>query len=196
MFRRVKSEIFYPYPPQQVWQVLTDRQALAAWLMENDFEPRIGHKFQFRTNSLPGLDGIIYCQVLELDEPKRLAYTWCDSLIDERAIVTWTLEAVEGGTQLHLHHRVVERLYTIPSARTWDGESMAKSKKATQMLLSCDRNIPTGYSLPSALSRSRQLPGNSFKPVATTFYTQSSDEWDYRLQQLPKILMSLAFNNK
>lgn len=189
MFRRVKTEIFYPYPQEQVWRVLTNRQALAAWLMDNDFEPRIGHKFQFRTNSLPGLDGIIYCQVLELDEPKRLAYTWCDSLIGERAIVTWTLEAVEGGTQLHLHHRVVETLYrTLGSTHIWDREIMPES-------LSSDRNIPTGYSLPSALSRSRQQPDNSFKPVSTTFCTHG-DEWDYRLQQLPKILMSLAFNNK
>ena len=93
MLPRVKTEIFYPYPPQQVWQVLTNRQASAAWLMDNDFEPRIGDKFQLRTNSLPGLDEIIYCQVLELDEPKRLAYTWHDSLIGKQSIVTWTLEA-------------------------------------------------------------------------------------------------------
>ena len=60
--------------------------------MDNDFEPRIRHKFQFRTHSLAGIDGIIYCQVL-VDKPKRLAYTWCNSLIGEQSIVTWTLEA-------------------------------------------------------------------------------------------------------
>jgi hypothetical protein len=29
--------------------------------MDNNFEPQSGHKFQFRTHSLPGLDGVIYC---------------------------------------------------------------------------------------------------------------------------------------
>ncbi len=48
MIPAVKMDVFYPYPPERVWQVLTNRRALAAWLMENDFEPRVGHKFQFQ----------------------------------------------------------------------------------------------------------------------------------------------------
>ena len=44
MIRNLNMEVFYAYPPQRVWEVITNRQALAAWLMENDFEPRIGHR--------------------------------------------------------------------------------------------------------------------------------------------------------
>ncbi|MHC5856154.1 SRPBCC family protein [Nostoc sp.] len=79
MLRNLNMEVFYPYPPQRVWQVLTNRQALAVWLMENDFEPRLGHKFRFVHSTLPGLEGDIDCQVIELDEPRRLAFTWQDS---------------------------------------------------------------------------------------------------------------------
>ena len=62
--------VFYPHPPERVWRAITDRRALAAWLMDNDFEPRLGHKFQFFAQSLPGLKPTINCQVIELVEAK------------------------------------------------------------------------------------------------------------------------------
>ncbi len=39
MIQGVKLEFFYPHPPERVWKALTDRRVLAAWMMENDFEP-------------------------------------------------------------------------------------------------------------------------------------------------------------
>ena len=42
MLRDLKLNVFYPYSPERVWQVITNRNALAAWLMDNDFEPRVG----------------------------------------------------------------------------------------------------------------------------------------------------------
>lgn len=108
MLRDLKKEIFYPYPPQRVWQGLTNRHALAAWLMENDFEARIGHKFQFLSSSLPGMDGSIDCEVIELEEPRRLTFTWQDKMMRQPSIVTWTLKAVDGGTQLRLEHKILE----------------------------------------------------------------------------------------
>ena len=112
MLRGLKTKVFYPYSPQQVWRGLTERRSLAAWLMDNDFEPQIGHKFQFRTHSLPGLDGVIRCEVLEIDAPKRLAYNWQDSYMSQPSIVIWTLTPVDGGTQLQLEHR--ELNYATP----------------------------------------------------------------------------------
>lgn len=108
MLQHVKTEVFYPYPPKQVWQVLTNRRALATWLMDNDFEPRVGRKFCFQHSTSPGLDGTIHCEVIELDEPKRLSYTWQDSLMHQPSIVTWTLEPVDGGTRLQLEHRSLQ----------------------------------------------------------------------------------------
>jgi hypothetical protein len=40
-------EVIYPYPVERVWRALTDSRALAKWLLPNDFEPRLGHKFSF-----------------------------------------------------------------------------------------------------------------------------------------------------
>lgn len=105
MLRTIKTQVFYPYPPQRIWQVLTERRALSAWLMDNDFEPRVGHKFRFQHSTSPGLDGTIHCEVIELAQPKCLSYTWQDSLMHQPSIVTWTLEPVDGGTRLQLEHR-------------------------------------------------------------------------------------------
>ncbi|ARV60519.1 hypothetical protein BZZ01_19465 [Nostocales cyanobacterium HT-58-2] len=112
MLRDLKLEVFYPYPPQQIWQVITNRRALAAWLMENDFEPRLGHKFRFQDTTLPGLDESIDCEVIELDEPKRLSYTWQDKFMSTPSIVTWILEPQESGTQLRLEHKLLETALT------------------------------------------------------------------------------------
>ena len=104
MLRDIKKEIFYPYPPTRVWQVITNRRALATWLMENDFEPRVGHKFRFQMEAQPGKDHTIYCEVIQLDEPRCLSYTWRGSFMCQPTVVTWTLLPVEGGTKLQLEH--------------------------------------------------------------------------------------------
>ena len=102
MKRDLRFEFVYPHPPEKVWRALTDSKAIAQWLMENTFEPRLGQKFQFRTKPAPGFDGIVNCEVTELDPPRRLAYTWKGWPID--TLVTFTLEAVAEGTRLRLEH--------------------------------------------------------------------------------------------
>lgn len=102
MKRDLHFEIDYPHPPERVWQALTDPVAIAEWLMPNDFEARIGHRFTFRTHPAPGFDGIIHSEVLEVEPPKRLVYTWGNLKLNTR--VTWTLQATPGGTHLILDH--------------------------------------------------------------------------------------------
>jgi uncharacterized protein YndB with AHSA1/START domain len=101
--RDLKFEITYPYSPEKVWRALTDPQAIAQWLMKNNFEPRVGHKFQFRVEPRPrGWSGIVDCEVLEADPPRRLVYSWCGSGLD--TIVSWTLERVADDTRVRLEH--------------------------------------------------------------------------------------------
>lgn len=106
--RKVKKTVFYPYSPQQVWQLLTDRQSLSTWLMDNNFEPRLGHKFWFEKYSVPGVEEFIYCEVLKLDAPLHLAYTWQDNLTQPPTIVTWLLTSQNQGTQLYLEHSLTK----------------------------------------------------------------------------------------
>src|SRR5262245_37468096 len=94
--------MFYPHPVGLVWKALTSAKALGTWLMQNDFEPHIGHRFSFHTVPGQGWDGTVQCEVVGLDDLKRLAFTWQGGALD--TLVTFTIEPVEGGTHLRLEH--------------------------------------------------------------------------------------------
>lgn len=86
---------------EQVWNALTDSDMLAKWIMSNDFKPVVGHKFQFRTEPNEWWNGIVDCEVLVVDEPHTLSYTWASA--GETTTVTWTLKKGSDDTiQLHL----------------------------------------------------------------------------------------------
>jgi len=94
-----------PHSPEKIWRALTSSALIADWLMENDFEAEVGRKFQFRAKPMPGWKGITNCEVIELDEPRRLAYRWGDGSESEsglRTIVTWTLTPTAGGTLVRM----------------------------------------------------------------------------------------------
>ncbi len=87
---------------EKVWAALTDSETLAKWVMPNDFKPIVGHRFQFRQQPYGDWDGIIQCEVLEVEEPHRLSYTWVSG--GENTTIIWTLqESQEGIIQLHLN---------------------------------------------------------------------------------------------
>ncbi|QUW23156.1 SRPBCC domain-containing protein [Sporosarcina sp. Marseille-Q4063] len=86
---------------QQVWTALTESDLLKEWIWDNDFKAVVGHKFQFRAEPSEWWDGIVDGEVLEVDEPNRLSYTWASA--GETTTVTWTLkEASDGTVNLHL----------------------------------------------------------------------------------------------
>ncbi|HEY9740161.1 MAG TPA: SRPBCC domain-containing protein [Coleofasciculaceae cyanobacterium] len=147
MLTDLKLNVFYPHSPERVWQVITNRRALAAWLMDNDFEPRVGHKFRFQPDSQQGFDGTIHCEVIELDEPRSLSYTWRGGLMCKPTIVTWTLLPVDGGTQLQLEHKGFESEVTQLSqpmrlAQTWSDNPMPKAILETRRLDPVTRGMP------------------------------------------------------
>lgn len=104
MKRNLQFEQVYPHPPERVWRALTDPKALGEWFMPNSFEARVGHVFEFRTAPAPGFDGVVHCQVIEVDEPRRLVYTWHGGWTPTPTLVTWSLDPVPGGTRLRLDH--------------------------------------------------------------------------------------------
>ncbi len=198
MLRNLKKEVFYPYPPQRVWQVLTNRSALAAWLMENDFEPRVGHKFRFQDSTLPGLDESIDCEVIELEEPKRLSYTWQDKFMPQPSIVTWILEPQEGGTQLRLQHRILETAMT-EVRQPWQGESMHEETTTTTLYKTSLVQINSPYAVQTRTfirtSGEHQLcnywsRGIEFQASTSVILTSYlCGRWEYKLEHtLPQVL--------
>jgi len=89
-------------PRAAVWAALTDRDSLEAWLMPNDFEPRVGHQFTFRTKPAPGFDGIVHCKVLVMEPMNRLVISWRGGPLD--TTVHFELADHPKGTTLSLRH--------------------------------------------------------------------------------------------
>jgi uncharacterized protein YndB with AHSA1/START domain len=46
-----------------VWRAPTQSALIAEWLMQNDFEPKVGHHFIFRAAPAPGWTGVTHCEV-------------------------------------------------------------------------------------------------------------------------------------
>ena len=95
---------FLARPPGLVWRALTDSALLAQWLMPNDFQPVPGHQFTFRTEPVPqhGFDGIVHCQVLDLEPPRLLRFSWRAGPLD--TTVSWRLVPERTGTRLLITH--------------------------------------------------------------------------------------------
>jgi len=111
MQRDIKHAWFFKHPVEMVWEYLTKPDLLAQWLMVNDFEPVVGHKFMFGTKPKIklGFDGRVYCEVLEVVPLKSLTYSWKggpgDGKIRLDSVVTWTLTPKDNGTELLLEHK-------------------------------------------------------------------------------------------
>ncbi len=101
----VKQDMLYPYSLQKVWTALTDSAALSQWLLPNDFEPRLGHRFTFQEEPQDSWNGIIECEVIELVPFQSLAFTWSAHPDLPTMVVSFTLKEADGGTHLRLEQR-------------------------------------------------------------------------------------------
>ena len=83
------------YSPEKIWRALTQPHLIEAWLMKNDFNPVVGHRFNLRADW-----GTVDCQVLAVEPNKTLSYTW--GAYDLKSVVTWTLTPTTTGTRLRM----------------------------------------------------------------------------------------------
>ena len=92
------------HPPEKIWRALTQPHLLAEWLMQNDFKPAMGHRFNLRTQAYGDWNGIIDCEVLAIEPNTTLSYTWESSNGSLRvtSVVTWTLTPTQTGTHLRM----------------------------------------------------------------------------------------------
>ncbi len=93
--RSVVVEREIPYPPEKIWRALTQPHLLEEWLMNNDFKPVMGHRFDLRADW-----GAVDCQVLAVEPNKTLSYTW--EALGLESVVTWTLTPSGTGTHLRM----------------------------------------------------------------------------------------------
>jgi uncharacterized protein YndB with AHSA1/START domain len=98
--RSVVIEREMPHPPEKIWRALTEGSLIKEWLMDNDFQPVVGHRFKFRSTPVPNWDGIIDSEVLIVEPNKKLSYSW-GTMGMENSVV-WTLVPTSGGTLVRM----------------------------------------------------------------------------------------------
>jgi|ERR1700678_809620 len=89
-----------PHPPEKVWRALTQGPLIKEWLMDNDFQPVVGHRFSFRATPVAQWNGVIESEVLFVEPNKKLSYSW--GTLGLESVVIWTLAATKTGTLLRM----------------------------------------------------------------------------------------------
>src|SRR5215471_16159359 len=84
-----------PHSPEKIWRALTETSLLDDWLLKNDFQPVVGHKFTFR------------------GEP------WgAEAGTPLTTVVTWTLTPSKAG---HTHLRMEQSGFRADQQRNLQG---------------------------------------------------------------------------
>ena len=100
--RSVVVEREIAHPPEKLWRALTQPHLIEEWLMKNDFEPSVGHRFNLRGD----WGGVLDCEVLTVEPNRTLSYTWNfaheDAAFDLKSVVTFTLTPTNTGTHLRM----------------------------------------------------------------------------------------------
>jgi uncharacterized protein YndB with AHSA1/START domain len=100
--RTVVVEREIAHPPEKLWRALTQPHLIEEWLMKNDFEPSVGHRFNLRGD----WGGVLDCEVLTVEPNRTLSYTWNfaheDAAFDLKSVVTFTLTPTNTGTHLRM----------------------------------------------------------------------------------------------
>ena len=104
--RSVVVERELPHPAEKVWRALTQGPLMEEWLMKNDFQPVVGHRFSFRAEPMPHWNGVTEGEVLVVEPNRRLVYSWnasgAEAANGVKTVVTWSLTPTAEGVLLRM----------------------------------------------------------------------------------------------
>lgn len=106
----IRRSIIVNAPISRVWEALATSAGLAWWLLPNNFQPLVGASFTFTTEPQDNWSGVVRCQVVEIDEPHKLAFTWSEDTDVPPSLVTFELHNLNGKTEICLVHSQREHL--------------------------------------------------------------------------------------
>jgi uncharacterized protein YndB with AHSA1/START domain len=100
----------YPHSPEKIWKLLTQPDLIPLWTSTGrggrpiGLSPVVGTRFRYIANPMPGWDGIVDCEVLEVREPYLLTYSWLGGDKDNLTTVRNILERLAHGTRFTWEH--------------------------------------------------------------------------------------------
>jgi len=68
----IRKTVLLNAPIEKVWKAVATSEGIAAWWMDNTFEPIVGSEFVLHT----GQFGDSPCKVTEIDPPNRVGFDW------------------------------------------------------------------------------------------------------------------------
>src|SRR5689334_1676155 len=72
----IRIQRILPYPQLAVWHAIGDATTLGSWFMPTNFKPEPGYEFTFQMKPQRGWDGTTHCQVIVLEPPNKVAFTY------------------------------------------------------------------------------------------------------------------------
>lgn len=101
--------------PDDAWHAVTDPERLARWMAPYTGDLSLGGEWQALDD-----DGSVWCRgtVSDCDPPHRFVTSW-HAIEEEPTVLTVSLDPVDSGTRLRLHHEGVQSRYYAPGWQTY-----------------------------------------------------------------------------
>lgn len=110
------KERSYPHPIAVVWRALTLAEELSAWFVQADFKAEVGYRYTFTRGETKVLG-----EVIEVDAPHRLSYTWTVGDPNIVTTVRWRLKEQGASTLVSLEHSGISGYPSADLAATMFG---------------------------------------------------------------------------
>jgi len=116
-----KSEAFtiertFNAPVALVWKALTNKDEMKKWYFDlEEFKSEPGFKFKFVGQGKDGTKHFVHlCEITEVEENKKLAYSWSYEGFEGYSVVTFELVEHGSKTTLKLTHAGLETFHALP----------------------------------------------------------------------------------
>lgn len=109
MNRPLIVEQVYNVDADKIWKALTDNTKLKKWYFQlKDFKPKVGFKFDFLGGPEEGPHFLHLCEITEIVEGRKLAYTWRYDGYPGNSEVSWELFEKAEKTRVVITHTGLE----------------------------------------------------------------------------------------
>ncbi len=105
MKKDIHREISVEASIDQVWEAITSRESLSQWYMStSNFEPVVGCQFVFEDKPQGKWDGKVHGEVLQVEAPSQLVYSFWGNQMKGKTTVRWTLTEEGQNTRIRVDH--------------------------------------------------------------------------------------------